>query len=232
LKYLYSHLIEPLEKFFDSRKVLFIGHKELQSLPLGMLLDHHNQFLVERYHFSYLPSANWRFDRPQPTLSSPSLVVPASPPDLPEIKREQVFFQGLFPDLQVTRKWERQNLVAARWIHISNHFRLDKRLWLTSGFPTDQEELNILQMLQVPLACSLLSLGSCDLGNSYSSGSPYWLGFAELFLNRGVRALLVSRWSLDDLASEIYRDFFGLAREGLPMDEALSQAKRGFMRRQ
>jgi CHAT domain-containing protein len=107
-----------------------------------------------------------------------------------------------------------------------------ERLWLTSGFPNGPEELSILHMLQVPLACNLLSLGACDLGNPHTSGSPYWLGFTELFLNRGVRALLVSRWSLDDLASRIYRDFFVLAKEGLPMDEALSQAKRGFMRRE
>ena len=232
LKYLYSHLIEPLEEFLDSRKILFIGHKELQSLPLEMLLDRHNQYLLERYQWSYLPSADWKLDRPHPILSSPRLIVPFSTPDLPEIKREEVFFQNLFPDLQVVRKWEGQGLENARWIHLSNHFRLDQGFWVTSGFPNGREELNILHMLQVPLACDLLSLGACDLGNPYTSGSPYWLGFAELFLNRGVRALLVSRWGLDDLASGIYRDFFALAREGLPMDEALTQAKRGFMRRQ
>ncbi|MEE8348829.1 MAG: CHAT domain-containing tetratricopeptide repeat protein [Acidobacteriota bacterium] len=232
LRFLYSHLIEPLEKFFDSQNILFIGHKELQALPLGMLLDQDGEYLVEHYHLSYLPSAHWKFDHLPPTLSSPSLMVPVSAPDLPEIKREEVFFQSHFPDLQVVRTWDGQKVKNARWIHVSNHFRLDERLWLTSGFPNGQQEVNVLNMLQMPLTCTLLSLGACDLGNPYFSGSPYWLGFAELFLNRGVQALLVSRWSLDDLASRIYRDFFALAREGLPMDEALSQAKRGFMRRQ
>ena len=196
-----------------------------------MLLDQNNQYLLERYHLSYLPSADWKFDHPHPGLSAPSFIVPVSPPDLPEIKREERFFQSLFPDLQVVKEWERQDIQEARWIHISTHFRLDPRLWLTSGFPNEQEEWNILRLLQAPLACDLLSLGACDLGNPYTSGSPYWLGFAELFLNQGVGALLVSRWSLDDLASGIYRDFFALAKAGLPMDEALSQAKRDFVRK-
>ncbi len=129
--------------------------------------------------------------------------MPISTPDLPEIRREEVFFRSLFPDLRVVKEWERRGVEEARWIHISTHFRLDERLWPTSGFPNNEEELNILRLLQIPLACDLLSLGACDLGNPYTSVSPYWLGFAELFLTQGVGALLVSRWSLDDLGSDI-----------------------------
>ena len=229
LQSLYAHLIEPLEELLDSKNILFIGHKELESLPLEMLQNRQKEYLIEHYTFSYLPAVQWNLKQQLPNPSSPTLIAPRSFPDLPEMEREEKFFKTVFPDLQVLRELEPPLITAAHWVHISTHFRLDDRFWLVSGFGNDSQELNIFRFLQSPLSCTLLSLGACDLGNAYLSGSPYWLGFSELFLTRGVGSLLVSRWRLDDIASRIYRDFFALVREGLPMDEATARAKQNFM---
>ena len=101
--------------------------------------------------------------------------------------------------------------------------------WIASGFHQETGGASVLSLIDATGACSMVSLGVCDAGNAYSSHSPYWLGFSELFLSRGAAALLVSRWALDDFSARIYRDFYGAAREGLPMDEALTLARRRFL---
>jgi len=229
LQLVYSHLIEPLEEFFDSNSILFIGHKELQPLPLEMLQNRRGEFLLEHYNFSYLPSVYGNAKQEPSSPSAPILIRPNSSLDLPEIQAEETFFKTLFPDLQVSEQLEGQFPPGARWVHISTHFRLDQRFWLASGFANGPEELNVFRFLQHPLSCTLLSLGVCDAGNAYTSDSPYWLGFSELFLNTGVQALLVNRWRLDEIASRIYRDFYVLSRQGLPMDQAITQARLRFM---
>ncbi|MDA2928019.1 CHAT domain-containing tetratricopeptide repeat protein [Acidobacteria bacterium AH-259-G07] len=229
LQLVYSYLIQPLEKFFDSHSILFIGHKELQYLPIEMLQNWQGEFLLQRYNFSYLPSAY----RPQQQESSdrlaPTLIVPASSLVLPEVEREEIFFKTLFPDLKVIKRLDTAVPTSAKWIHLSTHFRLDDRFWLVSGFASGAEEVNILRFLKGPFSCTLLSLGVCDAGNGYTSGSPYWLGFCELFLTRGVNALIVNRWRLDELSSRIYRDFYSLSKRGLSMDQAITEARRTFL---
>ena len=229
LQLVYSHLIEPLEEFFDSTSILFIGHKEFQSLPLEMLQNRRGEFLLQHYNFSYLPSVYGNSQQEPSIPSAPILIRPNSSPDLPQIEGEEIFFKTLFPDVQVTDQLDGQFLPGARWVHISTHFRLDKRFWLVSGFANGAQEMNVFRFLRRPLSCTLLSLGVCDAGNAYTSDSPYWLGFSELFLNTGVQALLVNRWRLDEIASRIYRDFYALSRKGLPMDQALTQARLRFM---
>ncbi|MCZ6876602.1 MAG: CHAT domain-containing protein [Acidobacteria bacterium] len=190
----------------------------------------HSGFRVlEHYNFSYLPSVYGNAKQEPSSPSAPILIRPNSSLDLPEIQAEETFFKTLFPDLQVSEQLEGQFPPGARWVHISTHFRLDQRFWLASGFANGPEELNIFRFLQHPLSCTLLSLGVCDAGNAYTSDSPYWLGFSELFLNTGVQALLVNRWRLDEIASRIYRDFYVLSRQGLPMDQAITQARLRFM---
>lgn len=58
LQEIYSRLFRPVERFLNSDAVLFVGHKELQGLPLEMLRNEKQEYLLELYDFSYLPSAH------------------------------------------------------------------------------------------------------------------------------------------------------------------------------
>ena len=228
LRAIYNALFRPLEELLDTRAVLFIGHKELQSLPLELLQNQRGEYLLQYYDFSYLPSIDRLRQNLPSTRSAPVMMLFHPSPPAAETHQEEVFFKALFSDITLVRGFE--NLPnTAGWIHISSHFRLDDRFWLISGFERDAEKLNVLHLLNVPLSSSLLSLGVCDAGNGYSSGSPYWLGFSELFLSQGIGALIVSRWKMGEFSSRIYRHFYALCRQGRSMDQALSQARRDFM---
>ena len=117
----------------------------------------------------------------------------------------------------------------AHWVHISTHFRLDDRFWWVSGFGDGTGEINLFQFLRTLLSTPLLSLGVCNAANSYSSESPYWLGLSELFLTESVGAMVISRWRMDELSSRIYGDFYARCKQGIPMDQALSQVRRSFL---
>ena len=229
LQELYNRLVRPVERLLNWDAVLFIGHKELQSLPLEMLQNEREEYLLQHYNVSYLPSVQHPAVRDRQVHTKPLFLGPDSFPLLPQVQKERFFFQSLFPDLKVLKAIETDSLLTARWVHISTHFRLDDRFWWASGFGHGTSEINLFRFLNNPLSTSLLSLGVCNAGNSYSSDSPHWLGLSELFLSRGVGAMVVSRWRLDELSSRIYRDFYALCKQGVPMDQALSRARRSFL---
>ena len=67
----------------------------------------------------------------------------------------------------------------------------EQALSYVEGCPTCRERLQTMAAVKAlygrepswkPSRLRFRSLGACDLGNPHTSGSPYWLGFAELFL--------------------------------------------------
>lgn len=228
LQELYADLFRPVQDLLTSRAVLFIGHRELQNLPLEMLQNEKGTHLLDLYEISYLPSVHYLTFQERRVLGEPLFLAPDSFPALHQVRREEHLFRSLFPNLQVIRAMEMEEPVDAQWIHVSTHFRLDDRFWWASGFGHGRGEINLFQFLRNPLSTPLLSLGVCNAANSYASDSPYWLGLSELFLTQGVGAMVVSRWRMDELSSPIYGDFYARCKQGIPMDQALSQARRSF----
>jgi tetratricopeptide (TPR) repeat protein len=229
LQDIYHCLFRPIERFLDSVALLVIPHKELQALPLEILVDEKGRYLLHRYHFSYLPA--WDEARPvaQPK-GDPVLVLPRDAGSLPESRRDAYFFQTLFPSVRLVREME-QGPAPAAWVHITSHFQLDDRFWVASGFSDGAHKLNALRFVKESFECSVLSLGACHVANGFTSRIPYWLGFCEVFLAGRIQAMVVSRWEMDELAAPIYRDFYLHCKRGKPMDEALSLARRGFWNR-
>ena len=84
-------------------------------------------------------------------------------------------------------------------------------------------------ILKRTMDCSLLSLGVCESANSATSASPYWMGFSEMLMLNGAESLLTSRWRMGELSASIYIDFFRLCHEGMPMDQALREARLKFL---
>jgi CHAT domain-containing protein len=138
------------------------------------------------------------------------------------------FFSKYFPKAKFLSSLDSFEALEARWIHLSSHLDWDPLFWQSSRLGSAADRLTVAHLLQKPLRCSLLSLGVCDAGNGFDGITPFWMGLAEAFLTNGAQSLLVSRWKMDHLSSRIYLDFYRLAREGLSMDQALSNARRSF----
>jgi len=230
LQTLYRSLWKPMESHMGGPAVLLIPHKELQNLPFEMLRDSEGNWLAERFDFSYLPSLP-SDSGSQKADGAPAAIVPSGVAGVSTAADERAFFGLLVPDVSVRSRLELDASERPSWVHVSGHMRLDDNFWGASTLEDEAGQLNVFRFLKKARNCALVSLGVCDAGNGYSSQSPYWLGFTELFLSHGVDALVVNRWRMDDLSSSIYMDFYRLALAGVPMDSALGRARRNFLRR-
>ena len=230
LQQLYRALFRPLENDIRTPGILLIPHKELQSLPFEMMRDDNGNWLASRHDFAYLPSLP-PVSMAGKATGPPSVIVPGGPTAVSTAEQERAFFRLFLPGVRVRHRLEFDEPERPSWVHVSGHLRLNDGFWAASTLQDETGRLNILGFLHGARDCSLVSLGVCDAGNGYSSQSPYWLGFTELLLSQGVDAVVVNRWRMDDLSSAIYMDFYRLALAGLPMEQALSRARRNFLRR-
>jgi CHAT domain-containing protein len=83
------------------------------------------------------------------------------------------------------------------------------------------------------LDCDLVVLSACQTGLGIERGGDGMLGFAQAFLARGARSLVLSQWSVDDEATALlmvrfYHNLLGKRKglkKALPRVEALREAK-------
>lgn len=229
LRELHRRLLQPIEDLFETGSLLILPHKELQVLPLEMLIGEDGNYLLEKYRFSYLPSRQVPVAG-QTTKDRPRVFLQRT--NGQENREEESFFRRTFPDAAIHYGLPPGLPRSGSWIHISSHFLLEKNFWLNSALQDGDTRLDLTRLVRPPLFLQLLSIGACDLANPYRWAAPYWLGLPELLLNCGVRSLLVSRWKLDELTLSIYERFFECCRRGHPMDEALYLARLEFVRSQ
>jgi CHAT domain-containing protein len=84
------------------------------------------------------------------------------------------------------------------------------------------------------LDADLVVLSACQTGLGKEGGGEGLLGFAQAFLQKGARAVVLSRWKVDDTATALlmvrfYENLLGKRKEwkkGLPRAEALAEAKK------
>ncbi len=226
---LYLQLFLPLEQLIEKQRLLIISHKELQSLPFEMLQDGPGKYLLEKYTFSYLPGLHYLGRKSESHQDPPLLIQPEGFSGRKGAAAEIRSLKSLFPDLKTLNSLEIRNPLTASWIHLASHLRLDRRYWLNSSLAGGNSSKSMADILKRTMDCSLLSLGVCESANSATSASPYWMGFSEMLMLNGAESLLTSRWRMDELSASIYIDFFRLCHEGMPMDQALREARLKFL---
>ena len=221
---LYQQLFKPMERLLAGNRLLIIAHKELQSLPFEMLRTDKGRYLLEKYTFSYLPGKHF-INRFREIRGSPALIQPEVFSGRSGAVLELNSLKSIYPDLEILNSLDLKNSLTAGWIHIGSHLRLDRRYWLHSTLTDGKSSKTMADLLKKDMNCTLLSMGVCESANSDLAASPYWMGFSEMLLLNGAETLLTSRWRMDELSANIYTEFFRLCSKGLPMDEALKEAR-------
>jgi CHAT domain-containing protein len=162
----------------------------------------------------------------------PLLMMPENFSRRPGAKQEKLKLKRWFPKLRVVKHFHPGRPLEAQWIHASTHFNLNCRVWPASTFDNNGRKLSMLDFLRGGVRCRLLSLSVCNSANNRFSDTPYWLGLAELLLLGGAQSLVLSRWQLDETASQIFVDFYRYCHAGFSMDEALHLARLQFQQQQ
>ena len=227
IQQLSQELIGPLESHLQHSRLLFIPHKELQLLPFEMLLNREGQQLLDEFFISYLPPVS----TPRPAATgSPLAVLPALGAGHGMIPRERFLFGVLFGNRNTSGQIEALVDRESDWIHVSSHLSFDHDLWYRSRLSGERGGMDLWQFLRTRFRSRLLSLSTCDAGNSHGWPTPFWMGIAGLLLERNTSSVVLNRWKLDEASVEIYLGFAQRVWQGASLDVALTEARRQFRR--
>lgn len=122
----------------------------------------------------------------------------------------------------------REAAAATRWLHIACHGWFDDADPLNSYLETGAEErLTAREVRQSwRLRARLVTLSACETGVSQILRGDEPMGLVRAFLAAGAQAVLVTQWTVDDLATFLLMEqFYRLVRGGGDLRIALHEAQ-------
>jgi CHAT domain-containing protein len=237
-KQLYQWLIKPLETELKNQKIdtlLFNMDAGLRALPIAVLHDG-QQFLVEKYSISLIPSISLTDTRYESLANARVLAMGAS------VFADKSPLPGVSTELQnITTEWpgkyflnqdftlnnlrSQRQATASRIIHLATHGEFSAgpnnsyiQLWDTKLLLS---QLRLLGWNNPPVELLVLSACRTALGDEQAE-----LGFAGFAVQAGVKSVLASLWYVSDEGSlALMTDFYSQLRNANVKSEALRQTQ-------
>lgn len=237
LQQLYMALWSPVaEALGTPAAVCIVPHGLLHHLPFHALYDG-THYLLERYELSYLPSAELLPYCQPPTAESPpqqtnALVIGHSyggrlPHTIREARAVAAQVGGrLVVEEAATQQALQHQLEQYRLIHLATHglFRADNHLF--SGVALEDGWLTTLDVANLRLRASLVTLSACQSGRHIIGGGDELLGLLRAFLAAGACSLVATLWSVaDESTAQLMINFYRHLATGLGKGAALRQAQ-------
>lgn len=131
-----------------------------------------------------------------------------------------------------------EDLSRYRYVHFAAHGMIDEQVPARSGIvlsaPGDSKEDSILRMSEVmrlKLNAELVTLSACRTGLGKLLKGEGMIGLTRAFMYAGADSVLVSLWSVNDLATaELMKSFYQHLKQGAKKNEALRRAKLSLIR--
>jgi CHAT domain-containing protein len=237
LQQLYRGLFAPLVPLVgEVPNLVIIPHGPLHYLPFQALYDGEH-YLVEKHQVCYLPSASLFNDRPLNTKDAKETLILGHS------------FNGRLSNAveeanQVAQLWNvkanceeeasPQFLLSqaenARLIHLACHgeFRSDNPLF--SGLALEGGWLTTLDVFNVRLQASLVTLSACETGGSVVGGGDELFGLMRAFLSAGASSLLLTHWAVSDQTTALLmKNFYQALKSGISKGAALRSIQVQFL---
>ncbi len=248
---LYRELLEPALAPLPAsvRRLVVIPDGALHTVPFAALRPRGGAPLMARFDLSLAPSATlwarWRA-MPPPRGAREALVYadpelpPPAPGPLPFARAEARRLAELIDaDVRLGSEASESSLreldpdlSAYRLLHFAAHAVVDDRmpersaLLLASGSPTDDGLLQIREIVELPLAGTIVVLSACGSATGQVVAGEGALGLHRAFLQAGARAAVGSLWPLrDDEAAALATGLYRRLRQGERVDRALAGAQ-------
>jgi CHAT domain-containing protein/predicted negative regulator of RcsB-dependent stress response len=244
-----SCLVKPLEAWTQEGDiVLFVRHSVIHYIPLHLLrID--GRVICDRNPITYFLSASLiPYSLEQRRRVGGHSVVYGDPlDDLPFAREEAInVARQLGATARVGDDASKENLLSdladanySNVIHLACHGYFDVEDPLESGIllackPDDGKpsRLTARELNRQKFHASLVVLSACQTGLTVRKGGDELLGLARSILQAGAPSVLLSNWSVDDLATSILMmRFYDLAgyspgsKKGLLKSVALQQAQ-------
>ncbi|MEZ4594411.1 MAG: CHAT domain-containing protein [Chloroflexota bacterium] len=205
LQQLYQQLLQPVAtQLARYKKWIVVPHGPLHYLPFAAL---HNgqQYLVETTEISMLPGSSLlRFCYEAAKPDGPLVAVGHSyngrlPHTLTEAQEIAARWHGhVYLEDEATLAQIEPLLSNGRILHLATHgdFRADNPLF--SGLALADGWLTTIDIFNLKLRASLVTLSACQTGRSVIGGGDELLGLMRAFLGAGAASLIASFWAVED----------------------------------
>ena len=233
LNKLYKQLLAPVkEQLKDFDRLIIVPHGPLHYLPFQALFDGQS-YLIEQHEVSYLPASTvLRYCQPGDTAVSGMLAVGFSANGrFPHIAQEVSAVSELWAgctllDEKANLETVQREMGSHQIIHLAAHgeFRPDNSLF--SGLSLADGWLTTLDIFNLRLQASLVTLSACQTGRSVVGGGDELLGLMRAFLAAGAASLVASFWAVEDASTaRLMRVFYEQLAAGETKAAALRQAQ-------
>ena len=234
---LHQLLITPIEGHLAGySKLIIVPHGSLHYLPFHAMHDG-NSYLIERYEVSYLPnSSSLRYCHEVRPIVERSLVVGHSNGNhLPHAVEEACTIAALLNgqvllEEQASLAHLAEAIPSSQILHLAAHgdFRLDNPLF--SGLALGDGWLTTMDIFNLRLRASLVTLSACQTGRNVVGGGDELLGLMRAFLSGGAASVALTLWSVEDHSTAHAMEIFyrGLVN-GKGKGEALRCAQLEFI---
>lgn len=239
---LFALLIVPLlPVIFYKKHWVIMPYGPLHRVPWAALrVD--NQYLIEQYSLSLLPSASLGVALKNNKVSSQNEAIFFANPDnsLPETKREaeasyKVFGNGPAPFIgaEATKSKFVSKASNAQLLHLGCHHLYnpgDPYLsFLKLAGERGSEFLYAFEVAELSLNATLVSLAACDSGLSRIETGDEQIGMPRAFLSAGARSVVSTLWPAEDkAASRFFTCFYSYAKE-IGVGESMAKAQRDLL---
>lgn len=238
---LYGELVAPLEPFLQEAmgglpdgngsipKLAIVPHGPLHQVPFHALFDG-ERYLMERFEFSYAPSATVyaMCQERERSGSDEALVFGVEDPSIPAAAVEARAVAECLTGARV-RVGEEATIAALRdeasgrgVLHLACHglFRSDNPMF--SSLKLHDGWLTAADAMQLELDGALVTLSACESGRGGVIGGDEVLGLARAFLGTGAATLVVSLWlAHDETTAALMENWYGRMRDGAGPGAAL-----------
>ena len=238
LQQLYTELVQPLADQLTASTIIIAPHDLLHYVPFHALWNGHNYWFATT-QISYAPSATLLHQlatkEVRPHLAPPAIFGLADE-RLPYIAAELDALATLFPSAPLYIN-EAANTAAfltltqqSAFLHLATHatFRQDNPSY--SAFELVDGWVTVNDLYGLDHFPPLVTLSACETGRAAIEVGDELMGLCRGFFSAGVHALVVSLWTVDDLATaELMGNFYRRLRDGQPVGAALHDAQRETM---
>jgi len=237
LQWLYDSLLgrfaDRLERF---SKLVIVPHGLLHYLPFHAFHDG-SRYLIETHQVSYLPAISFfAYSGLQAAQERQVFSVGFSYDNrLLNAVQEAKDVGGLWAvepllESEATLETVRDRIAACRLFHCASHgeFRADRPLF--SGVALADGWLTTLDIFNLRLSASLVTLSACNTGKHVIGGGEELIGLMRAFFIAGASSLLLSHWEVNDHSTSLLMQaFYRNLQSGQTKAGALRSAQRSFL---
>ncbi len=226
-----------IEAYGHIRRLILVPHGPLHYLPFQALYDGRS-YLLEKYELSYLPGSSLLKYclEPRPAQGDLAAFGYSYQGMLPFTLQEARQIADLWSlpailEEQATLDELRRIAPTCRILHLAAHgdFRPDNPLF--SGLALADGWLTTLDIFNLKLQASLVTLSACQTGRSVVGGGDELLGLMRSFLAAGAASLVSTLWAVEDQSTaRLMQSFYTRLAEGSDKGSALRYAQLELLR--